>query len=145
MLVAKYLVAWLPALLLGGLFLVAVALLQKIPPLIFVYGMLVMVMCQAGMNGILLAFGTMGANFAWTDPRRMNAGSIGCLGQFLTGLFLPVSFGLFIGPLVLVSLFNWPQGYGYLAGGILGTAAACLFAILPPWLVRNRVERLNEG
>ena len=34
---------------------------------------------------------------------------------------------------------------GYLAGGILGTAAACLFAILPPWLVRNRVERLNEG
>ncbi len=66
-------------------------------------------MCLAGMNGILLAFGVAGANFNWTDPRRMNAGAIGCLGQFLTALFLPVSFGLFIGPLLLVSVFSWPR------------------------------------
>ncbi len=97
------------------------------------------------MNGILLAFGVMGANFNWTDPRRMNAGAIGCLGQFLTSLFLPVSFGLFIGPLLLVSIFSWPQVYGYLVGGILGTAVAGLCAILPPWLVRKRVERLGEN
>jgi ABC-2 type transport system permease protein len=145
MLIAKYLIAWLPALLMGVIFLVAVALMQKLPLPVFIYGLWVMAMCQAGMNGILMAFGVLGANFTWTDPRRMSAGSIGCLGQIVTPFFLLISFSLFVGPLLLVSLFNWPQFYGYLAGGIMGTAIACLCALLPPWLVRKRVERLNEG
>jgi hypothetical protein len=75
----------------------------------------------------------------------MNAGAIGCLGQFLTSLFLPTSFGMFIGPLLLVSIFNWPPVYGYLVGSIAGITVAGLCAILPPWLVRKRVERLNEN
>lgn len=145
LLAAKFLVAYLPTLALGVIFMVAVSILQKASPAIFLYGLLVVVMCQAGMNGILLAFGVMGANFNWTDPRRMNAGAVGCLGQFLTSLFLPVSFSMFIGPLLLVSIFSWPQIYGYLAGGILGTAVAGLCAILPPWLVRSRVEHLSEN
>ena len=145
LLVAKFLVAYLPTLALGAAFLVAVSILQKASPLIFLYGLLATVTCQAGMNGILLAFGVAGANFNWTDPRRMNAGAIGCLGQFLTALFLPISFGMFIGPLLLVSLFQWPQGYGYLAGAIAGIAVSATCAILPPWLVRKRVERLAEN
>ena len=145
LLTAKFLVAYLPTLALGLVFLVAVSIMHKVALPVFLYSLLATAMCQAGMNGILLAFGVMGANFNWTDPRRMNAGAIGCLGQFLTVLFLPVSFGLFIGPLLLASILHWPQVYGYLAGGIVGTAVAGLCAILPPWLVRTRVERLGEN
>jgi len=93
-------------------------------------------MCLAGMSGILLAFGVAGANFTWTDPRRMNAGVTGCLGQALAALFLPVAFGFFIVPLLLVTVLNWPQVYGSLAGPqpVLHCAIA---ALLPPWLVRT--------
>jgi hypothetical protein len=86
-----------------------------------------------------------GANFNWTDPRRMNAGTIGCLGQALTALFLPVSFGMFIGPLLLVSIFNIHQVVGYLVGLVAGVAVSLTCAILPPYLVRKRVERLAEN
>jgi ABC-2 type transport system permease protein len=145
LLAAKFLVAYLPTLALGVVFMLAVSIMQKTSPGIFLYGLLATALCQAGMNGILLAFGVAGANFNWTDPRRMNAGVIGCLGQAITGLFLPVSFGFFIGPLLLVTVFHWPQVYGYLAGAVLGTAVSATCALLPPWLVRRRVERLNEN
>jgi hypothetical protein len=144
LLTAKFLVAYLPTLALGMVFMVAVSILQKASPAMFIYGLLATSMCQAGMSGILLAFGVAGANFNWTDPRRMNAGVIGCLGQALAGLFLPIAFGFFIGPLLLVGIFNWPQIYGYLAGAMAGIAVSATGALLPPWLVQKRVERLNE-
>jgi ABC-2 type transport system permease protein len=145
LLTAKFLVSYLPTLALGLIFMVAISTLQKASLTIFLYGLLAVVMCQAGMNGIQLSFGVLGANFTWTDPRRMNAGGIGCLGHFLTSLFVPISFGIFIGPILLAAIIKWPLAYGYLAGGILGTAVAGLSAILPLWLVRKRVERLNEN
>ncbi|HTX91195.1 MAG TPA: hypothetical protein VMC09_08260 [Anaerolineales bacterium] len=145
LLTAKFLVAYLPTLALGVIFMVAVSIMQKATPVVFLYGLLASAMCLAGMNGLLLAFGVAGANFNWTDPRRMNAGALGCLGQFLTSLFLAFSFSLFVGPLVLVALFQWPLVYGYLVGGIFGIVICGLAAFLPPWLVRKRVERLNEN
>jgi ABC-2 type transport system permease protein len=145
LLTAKYLVAYLPTLALGAVFMVAVSIMQKASLVVFLYGLLASAMCLAGMNGILLAFGVAGANFNWTDPRRMNAGAIGCLGQFLTSLFLPTSFSFFVGPVILVSVLNWPQIYGYLAGAIVGVAVSLVCAILPPRLVRKRVEHLAEN
>jgi hypothetical protein len=144
LLTAKFLVAYLPTLALGVVFMVAVSILQKASPAMFLYGLLATSLCQAGMTGILLAFGVAGANFNWTDPRRMNAGAVGCLGQAMAGLFLPIAFGFFIGPLLLVGIFNWPQIYGYLAGAVLGVAVSATCALLPPWLVQKRVGRLNE-
>jgi hypothetical protein len=108
------------------------------------YSLLVVATCLAGMNGILLAFGVLGANFKWEDPRKMSAGGLGCLGQFLTMLYLPLAFGLFIGPLWFVSAFNFPQIYGFLAGGILGMVVTVACAFLPPWLVQGKVARLAE-
>jgi hypothetical protein len=111
----------------------------------FLYSLLAMGFCLAGITGILLGFGTAGAKFDWDDPRKMNAGNLGCLGQIITMAFVPILFGLFIGPLLLVSIFSWPQVYGYLAGAILGAALAGICALLPPWLVRRKVERLGEN
>ena len=145
LLAAKYLVAYLPTLALGVFFLAGISLLQKIPLAGFLYSLLAVAMCLAGMNGILLAFGVLGANFKWEDPRKMSAGGLGCLGQFLTMLYLPLAFGLFIGPLWLVSAINIPQFYGYLAGAILGTLVTATCAILPLWLVQGKVARLAEA
>jgi ABC-2 type transport system permease protein len=144
LLTAKFLVAYLPTLALGLVFLTGISLVQKIPLAGFLYSLVAVAMCLAGMNGVLLAFGVLGANFKWEDPRKMSAGSLGCLGQFLAMLYLPLAFGLFIGPLWLVSAFNWPQGYGYLAGFILGMVVTGICTFLPPWLVRGKVERLGE-
>jgi hypothetical protein len=145
LLTAKFLVAYLPTLALGLFFLIGISFLQKIPLAGFLYSLVAVTMCLAGMNGILLAFGALGANFKWEDPRKMSAGSLGCLGQFLAMLYLPLAFGLFIGPLWLVSAFNWSQVYGTLAGLILGVGVTGTCAFLPPWLVRAKVERLGEA
>ncbi len=90
---AKFLVSYLPSLVLGGVFLVAISLVRGVSIGVFLYSLLAVVLSLAGMNGVMTAFGVAGANFNWDDPRKMNAGSIGCLGQFVTMLILPVSMG----------------------------------------------------
>jgi ABC-2 type transport system permease protein len=144
LLVAKFLVAYLPTVGLGLIFLVGISLIQGMSAVDFLYGLVAMLLCQAGMAGILLAFGAVGANFTWDDPRKINAGSMGCLGQLVTMLFLPISFFLFIAPLGLVSFLNLPLVYGYLIGLLIGGSVSLGCAIVPPWLVRKRVERLSE-
>ncbi len=145
LLTAKFLVAYLPTLGLGLIFLVGISILQKLSALEFLYSLVTVTLCQAGMTGILLSFGVAGANFTWDDPRKINAGGMGCLGQLLTMLFLPISFLLFIAPLGLVAFINLPVIYGYLFGLLIGSTVSIGCAIFPLWLVRKRVERLGEG
>jgi ABC-2 type transport system permease protein len=144
LLMAKFLVAYLPAIGMGLIFLLVITAVQGFTAIQFIYSLVVMLMCQAGTAGLLLAFGAMGANFKWEDPRRMNAGSMGCLGQIVTMLYLPVAFGAFIFPLGLAGLLGLPIAYGYLAGLLLGAGVAGFSAYIPLWLVRGRVERLGE-
>lgn len=145
LLIAKFLVAYLPAFVLGLLFLVAIALVQKMTFGTFLYSLLAMGMCLAGTNSIQLGFGAAGARFNWDDPRKMNAGNMGCLGQVVTIIYLPLTFGLFIGPLWLASFFHWPLLYGYLAGGVVGVAVGAAVTVLPLWLVQKKVEHLGEN
>jgi len=145
LLTAKFVVAYLPTLAMGLFFLTGISFVQKIPLAGYLYSLVAVAMCLAGMNGILLAFGVLGANFKWEDPRKMSSGNLGCLGQFLAMLYLPLSFGMFIGPLWLIPAFNGPQVYGYLAGFILGVGLTGTCALLPPWLVRVKVERLGDA
>ena len=145
LLASKFIVAYLPALGLGLVFLSVISVVQGLTMVEFAYSLLAIVMCLAGMNGILLAFGVAGANFTWDDPRKMNAGVMGCFGQIVTMLYLPLSFGLFIAPLGFAEFLNYSIAYGYLFGLIFGTGIAAGFAFIPLWLVRKRVERLGEG
>src|SRR6185503_10977494 len=73
LLAAKFLVAYLPALGLGLVFLIVISVLDRLSALEFLYSLITLSMCQAGMAGILLSFGVAGANLTWDDPRRMNA------------------------------------------------------------------------
>jgi hypothetical protein len=143
LLASKFLVAYLPTLGLGFLFLTVISILQGLSILEFVYSFIAIVLCLAGMAGILLSFGVAGANFTWEDPRRMNSGMMGCFGQIITVLYLPLSFGLFVAPLGFAPFLKFPLAYGYLAGLILGSIFAVGSAFIPLWLVRKRVERLG--
>jgi hypothetical protein len=144
LLAAKFIVSYLPPLGLGLVFLTVISIAQKLTLLEFAYSLIAIIMCLAGSAGILLSFGALGANFTWSDPRRMNAGGMGCLGQIATMLYLPISFGLFILPIGLTGFFNIPILYGYLAGLIVGSGVTAACAVIPLVLVRKRVERLNE-
>ena len=143
LLASKFLVAYLPTLGLGFLFLTVISILQGLSVGQFMYILIAIIMCLAGMAGILLSFGVAGANFTWEDPRRMNSGAMGCFGQILTIIYLPISFGLFIAPLGFAQFLKFPLLYGYLAGLILGSAFAAGFAFVPLWFVRKRVEQLG--
>jgi len=144
LLAAKFIVSYLPPLGLGLVFLTVISIAQGLTLLEFLYSLIAIIMCLAGSAGILLSFGVLGANFTWADPRRMNAGGMGCLGQIITMLYVPISFGLFILPIGLTGFFNIPILYGYLAGLILGSGVTVACAFIPLWLVRQKVERLNE-
>lgn len=143
LLASKFLVAYLPTLGLGFIFLTVISIVQGLSILEFVYSFIAILMCLAGMAGMLLSFGVAGANFTWDDPRKMNSGMMGCFGQILTIIYLPLSFGLFIAPLGFAQFLEYPLIYGYLVGLILGSAFAAGFAFIPLWLVRRRVEQLG--
>jgi ABC-2 type transport system permease protein len=145
LLAAKFLVAYLPTLGLGLFFLTGISILQKLSVVEFLYSLVTVTLCLAGLAGILLSFGVLGANFTWDDPRKMNSGAIGCFGQILTMLYLPVAFGLFIGPLGLASLFHLPLLAGYLAGLVLGVSFTVGCAYVPLWLVQKKVASLDEA
>ena len=145
LLAAKFLVAYLPALGLGLVFLIVISFLQGFSTVQFLYSLIALIMCQAGTTGILLSFGVAGANLTWDDPRRMNSGGLGCLGQIITMLYLPISFGLFIVPLGLANALGFPIAYGYLFGLLIGVGITALCAYVPLWLVRKKVEQLGEA
>ena len=144
LLAAKFLVAYLPAVGMGLVFLLVISFVQGFSAGQFVYSLIVMLMCQAGAAGVLLAFGALGANFNWDDPRKMNAGSMGCLGQVATMLYLPVAFAAFVLPLGLVGFWGLPLAYGYMAGLLFGVGITAFSAYIPLWLVRRKVDRLGE-
>jgi hypothetical protein len=145
LLASKFLVAYLPSLGFGLIFLTVISLVQRLSIPEFLYSFIAIVMCLAGMAGILLSFGVAGANFTWDDPRKMNSGAMGCLGQIIAMLYLPIGFGLFVAPLGFAKFLEFPLIYGYLIGLILGSAVAAGFAFVPLWLVRKRAEQLSGG
>jgi hypothetical protein len=144
LLTAKFLVAYIPTWVLGMVFLSGTAILQKLPLINILYSLIAISTCLAGMAGILLTFGVLGANLTWDDPRKINSGGIGCVGQIVAMLYMPLAYGLFIGPLGLVGLLNFPLAYGYLAGLVLGLSINGMCAWLPLRMVQSRIAKLGE-
>ena len=141
---AKYLAAFLPTLALGWVFLVIISLVQRASPGTLIFGMLVVLLTIAGTAGLNLAFGVIGANFKWEDPRRVTQGGVGCLGALASFLFLGISLLLFFGPAVLLKMLGGPAAAGEFAGLALGGIVCLIGGFVPLWLVRGRVARLGE-
>ncbi len=144
LLIAKFMVAYLPTLALGWGFLVAISLVQGAGLASLLFGMPVVALTIAGGVGISLAFGVTGVNLEWEDPRHMTRSSAGCVGMLASAGGMLVSLTLFFGPPIGFVLLGWPETLGQLIGLALGGAASLACAILPPWLVRDRVPRIGE-
>jgi hypothetical protein len=144
LLVAKFIVAYVPALVLAAAITVVIAFVRQLTFAELAYSMVASALSLAGMAGILLALGVLSANFAWDDPRRMGGGAMGCFGQLLAMPYVPVAFGMFIGPIVVASWLGLSPVGGHLAGVVLGSTVALGSAYLPLRLVRDRVARLDE-
>ncbi len=143
-LAAKFLMAFLPSLALAWLYLLAVALLQKVPATTLLYGLPAIALTLAGLCGINLALGVRGANLTWTDPRKMENGIAGCLGMIISFAYQLVALVLFFGPPIGLPLLGLSEGIGQIAGLLVGGAVALACAIVPLRLVKDRVYRIGE-
>jgi ABC-2 type transport system permease protein len=141
---AKFLVAYLPTLALCAFFLLILSLVRGTEVLTLLFSLAAVALTIAGGAGLNLAFGVVGANFEWEDPRRISQGSMGCLGALVTFLYLGLSLVLFFGPAVGLVALGLPQIVGNLVGLLVGGAASLAVTIVPLWLVRERVPRLAE-
>jgi len=141
---SKFLVAYLPALVLGWVFLLVISLLQHTPLSVVVFGLVVVVLSISGVAGINLTYGIVGVNLKWEDPRRMNAGFSGCLSPLFSLLYLGVDATLFIGPAMLLAAFGGPALAGQAIGLVLGGAFSLACAVIPLSLASARVARIDE-
>ena len=142
---AKFLVAYLPALALCWLYLLATWLFQRPGFGLLLFALPAVALSLAGNAGINLTFGILGANLAWEDPRQMQRASMGCLGSIVMMVYLPLTWLLFFGPAILAAVLGVPQVIGQTAGLAFGGLVSGVCALGPLWLVKRRVERLGEG
>jgi ABC-2 type transport system permease protein len=144
MLAAKFLVAFLPATLLGWLFLLVMAALRAHGFDSLWFSMLVVALNIAGNTGLNLMFGVLGANLEWDDPRHMMRSSVGCLGSLASFIYFPISLLFFFGPPVGLALVGVPVVAGQLIGLAIGGVVSLGFALIPLLSVRKRVDQLGE-
>jgi hypothetical protein len=145
MLAAKFMIAYLPSLALSWTFLLVISILRSAKLSVTLYGLFIAAASIAGMAGLNLAFGVLGAKFDWDDPRRMSAGGSGCVGAMVSVIYLALSLGLFFILPVLISVLGGAEIYGQWIGAVMGLLFCGVCAILPLYLVRRRVDRLMEA
>jgi ABC-2 type transport system permease protein len=144
LLVAKFIVAYLPPVVIGSLIVLVLSTFRPTSILSIVYGMLILIFSLMPMTGILVAFGVAGANFNWDDPRKMTSGRFGCMGMIVMSVYSLVTLGLFVVPPVLALLLRQPEIYGEAVGLLLGGVFSVGGALSALWLASSRVERLGE-
>jgi ABC-2 type transport system permease protein len=144
MLISKFIIAWVPPVFIGWIFLIAFAILQpaKLPNLPF--SMLAVGLCFAGATSISEAFGVVGARFDWVDPRKMQGGITGCFSSLACFAYMGFSILFLVGPALLLPALGVPRVAGQIGGLFLGGAVCLACAIVPLVMVRSRVDRLNE-
>jgi ABC-2 type transport system permease protein len=145
LLAAKFLVAYLPALVLGWVFLLAITIVQRAPAAQLLFTLPVVALSTVGNTGLNLSFGVLGARLDWEDPRQMIRGGFGCLSTLSSLVYLPLSMALFFLPALVAGPLEWPQAAGQALGLALGGTLGLVCAFLPLWLVKSRVSRIGEG
>ncbi len=144
LLTAKFLVAFLPTLVISSVYIVVLQILKGNSLWSMLVSVVSVALILAGLTGILLSFGVRGARFDWDSPRQMG-NSIGCLGTLAGFSYLPFCFLLFIAPNLAASLLDLPPIIGQLTGLLLGGAAGVAGMIIPLGMVIKRVPRLGES
>jgi len=144
LLTAKFLVAYLPTLAIGCLYLVIFALLQPAKLVILPYGMLVLAFSIGGFTGINLAYGIVGAQFDWSNPKDMVKGGAGCLSAIVSFGYIAFALIFFMGPALLGGLIGLSPLIGRLIGLGLGGVFCSTCAFIALRLIFPRISRLGE-
>ncbi len=142
---AKFLMAYLPTLLLGWGYLLIIAFLQHAPGMTILYGLPSIALILAGLGAINLALGVRGVNLTWTDPRKMENGVAGILGVIISILYQLVTLLLFFGPPLGLPLLGSSERIGMLIGLLAGGSVALLCTFLPLIMVKEQVNRMGEA
>ena len=144
LLAAKFIVAYLPSLALGTVFLMATSLVGRLAPRLLPYNWAALAATIAALCAVYLAFGTAGANLKWEDPRHITRGTTGCIGWLFGSATAVVVAGVFMGIPPLVSLFGAPEALGQLMGLSAGLAlSAGVITVALVWS-RGRVALVGE-
>ncbi len=143
-LAAKFIMAYLPALILSWIYLLGVAALQHTPFTTILYGLPSIALILAGLCGINLALGVRSVNLSWTDPRKMENGLAGLLGTIVSIVYQLITLILFFGPPLGLPLLGISEPIGMLIGLLAGGTVTLLCTILPLVLVKERVYRIGE-
>ncbi len=143
---AKFITALLPALAVGWFFSAVTGLLHALPFRDLGYILLVTGFCFAGLTGILLAYGVVGANLDAGDPRKMGLrGGAGCLSMAVSLVYCGICLLLFLAPPLLVEFFQTGSLWvGRLTGLIPGILFTLLCAVLPTLALRQRVALIGQ-
>ena len=142
--IAKFFVSFVPANVLGLIFLTTITLLQRAHFNVWVYGVFVIAFCNAGLTGINLAFGIVGAKFDWKDPRKMSNTATGCVSSLVSIIYVLLNLSIFFIPPIAFSAFGIQEIYGQVLGGFLGGAMSIICLVIPLWMVRGRIPILGE-
>jgi hypothetical protein len=94
---------------------------------------------------VLLAFGVMGANFEWSDPRQMIRGNAGCFGSLIGLGYLVFSGALFYAPAIIGKMLGFSETAGLITGLALGGIFGLACAYIPLQFVQQRVMHLGES
>lgn len=142
---AKYTVAILPPSVFGVLYLVIASFLRKITLPLLLYQIVAELIVVAGMAALTLAFGIWGARFNWTNPNQVSGGAVGCLGSFLTFVFIALASGVFLGLPVLGTSLAWPSVVGYGGALLIGSVLSGVGGGIPLALATTRIPHLGEA
>jgi ABC-2 type transport system permease protein len=144
LIISKFVVAYIPSLIMGWLFIVIIGLVRSTSTSIIIFNLLVVALCIAGVDGINLTFGIAGANFDWDDPRHILNGLNGCFGAIASIAFLLIGLALFLGPTLGLPLLGVPELVGQITGLVLGGVFSLICSILPLRYIFSRVATLAE-
>jgi ABC-2 type transport system permease protein len=144
LLAAKFLVGYIPSVVVCEIYILVLQILKGSNPWNMLVSLLVVGAIMAGLNGIYLAFGVMGARFDWDNPNETGR-TIGCMGSLAGMVYAPLSFIFFAAPAVAAGLLGIPVWIGQLVGLILGGGAGLAAVFVPLGLVEKRVATLMEA
>ena len=144
LLTAKFLMAFIPSLVLGWFYLIVIAVLQKPPLSTILYGLPSIALILAGLCGINLAFGVRGVNLTWIDPRKMENGVAGALGLIISIIYQLVTLVLFFGPPLGFPFLGISENIGMVVGILAGGVVSLVCTFLPLKLVKSRIAIIGE-
>lgn len=144
LLAGKYLAAYLPALAVGWLYLIITSFLRPPGVVEFIAGLLSIGMNFAGLAGLLLYFGVLGAKFDWQDPRQMTSTRGSCLGMIISFAFMLTSAALFFLPAPIIQALGGDELTGRLIGVAIGGIFCLTVGYVMPQLAYGKVVKLNE-